>query len=50
MRLLRIVAQHFVAGIDGSRCAPIVKYMSTWSTERVIAYCRSKHWQCEVLE
>lgn len=49
MTLVRICSPHFVAGILVSRrrvieAAPIVRYMVGWSSERVIAYCKRKHW------
>src|SRR5690349_13329665 len=28
-------------------CAPIVKYMSTWSEDKIFAYCKRKGWKAE---
>lgn len=49
--MIRIVAPHFVAGlvIDPRRCAPIVKYMQSWTVERILGYCKSKGWQAQVM-
>ena len=48
--LIRIVAPHFVAGIDyPMRCAPIVKYMKGWSLNRIFDYCRSKGWKASII-
>jgi hypothetical protein len=49
-RCLRIVAPHFVAGIVGDTCAPIVRYMATWSEDRIRRYCRSKGWIVETCQ
>lgn len=47
--MIRILAPHFVAGVDLSarRAAPILSYMRTWSAERIARYCQSKGWQWE---
>lgn len=56
MRLFRIVAPFFVAGVeidsDGyvRRWAPIIKYMRTWSLERVIEYSHKRGWQIKEVE
>ena len=57
--LIRIVAPHFVAGIEAyivargvynqddvydNKCAPIVKYMKFWSPFRIKKYCTKKNW------
>ena len=46
--LYRIVARHFVAGIEighpRHRCAPIVHYMADWTPDAIVAYCRRKGW------
>ena len=48
--LVRIVAPHFVAGLEiGGRCAPIVRYMRTWTVERIVTYCSKKGWKAKVL-
>lgn len=54
MVLLRIMAPHFVAGIevDGGRvvrAAPIVRYMVGWDGPRFHHYCRKKGWTWEVV-
>ena len=49
--LFRIVAPHFVAGIDyGIRYAPIVKYMTNWSIKQIITYCATKRWEIKIYE
>lgn len=41
-----IKAPHFTAGGEvGGRFAPIIKYMSDWSVERIKAYCNRKGWE-----
>jgi len=49
--LLRILAPHFVAGVEirtgGNRCAPILSYMKDWSLAKIRAYCRKKMWELE---
>jgi hypothetical protein len=48
--MLRIVAPHFVAGVEpGVVAAPIVSYMRDWSPERVRAYCARRGWQVEAI-
>lgn len=44
--LLRIVAPHFVAGVEirGS-IAPIIRYMMGWSAGRIKGYCGRKGWK-----
>jgi len=60
LMLIRIVAPHFVAGIeifkisDGvlglendeyyNKCAPILKYMKEWSPYEIKQYCIKKGW------
>lgn len=49
---LRIVAPHFVAGVDlvdgiVLSGAPILKYMVGWSRVRVETYCQTKRWTYE---
>jgi len=45
MRLLRIVAPHFVAGVVvGERAAPIIRYMKHWSEVSIREYCERKKW------
>lgn len=44
--LLRIVADHFVAGIEvGCYAAPIIGYMLPWDETRIRSYCKSKGWR-----
>jgi len=48
LRLVRITAGHFVAGIetDGMvrRAAPILRYMLGWQDARVELYCDARGW------
>lgn len=63
--MIRITAPHFVAGVEtckvfegrmgdhdeyDNNCAPIVKYMKTWSPLRIRDYCRSKGWRYEPID
>lgn len=49
--MLRIVAPHFVAGIvRGGECAPIIRYMKGWTLRAILAHCRRKGWQVELME
>lgn len=48
-RLIQISSGYFCAGVVIENdlvieAAPIVMYMKGWSHERVISYCRRKHW------
>lgn len=63
--MIRIVAPHFVAGVDLSvqsvperstvqlwmvvHAAPILNYMRGWSKDKVLIYCARKGWTAEVL-
>ena len=47
MRLIRIVAPHFVAGISESDIAPIIRYMRLWPDDKIWRYCKSKGWAYE---
>lgn len=54
MRLVRIVAPHFVAGIVARngrvvRAAPILGYMRGWDGAAVASYCDRKDWAWEVV-
>lgn len=54
MTLLRIVAPHFVAGVEAQgsrivRAAPIVHYMVGWSRTRFVGYAEEKGWQWQVV-
>ena len=49
-QLLCIDAPHFCAAVELEgemvmRAAPIVRYMQSWSIERVRAYCEQKGWK-----
>lgn len=52
-QMWRIKAPHFVCGIvfdeEGRvvEAAPIVRYMRTWSAERILSYCDRKGWEVE---
>ena len=52
-KFLRIVAPHFVAGVEFGergmvkRCPPIVKYMRGWPQSQVQSYCHKKGWKWE---
>jgi len=54
MRLIRVVAPHFVAGFttDGTVkiCAPIISYMRGWNDEKAREYIRNKGWKASVVE
>jgi hypothetical protein len=50
--LVRIVAPHFVAGIEATNgrvtmTAPILHYMRGWDGAQVASYCARKGWQWE---
>jgi len=63
-QLIRITSPYFCAGIERymrlgqydysnakvkiHRCAPILRYMRTWTVGRIIKYCRLKGWKYEV--
>lgn len=51
MKLIRIVAPHFVAGLEADsvvrRAAPILSYMLGWNGKRVADYCKLKKWTWE---
>lgn len=51
MMLARIVAPHFVAGVDMARgyAAPIVRFMSGWTRARIERYCLQRKWRVEFL-
>lgn len=48
MKLIRIVAPHFVAGLEADtmvrRTAPIISYMTGWTGRQVADYCKQKGW------
>ena len=60
--LIRIEAPDFVAGIDWNayydangvrhykhRCAPIIKYMTKWSWDRIAMYCAKRGWKWKIM-
>ena len=57
IKYIRIVAPHFVAGIDIgwftnqkipiNHCPPILKYMKEWDENKIRAYCKKKGWKVE---
>jgi len=53
MRLVRVVAPHFVAGFetDGTvrRAAPIVRYLVGWDDDKARAYLKRKGWVASVV-
>jgi hypothetical protein len=51
MKLLRIVAPHFVAGIilGDIAIAPIIAFMRGWDETRVRDYCAKRGWFVEDL-
>jgi hypothetical protein len=52
MKLVRIVAPHFVAGFETDgivrRAAPIIKYMVGWSDDKVRQYVKKKGWRASI--
>lgn len=53
--VLRIKADHFVAGVEiynrgPNRCAPILKYMTNWSYQKILNYCKQRKWHVEELQ
>lgn len=54
MRLIRVVAPHFVAAFETDgivrRAAPIIKYMIGWSDDRARQYIARKGWEASVVE
>lgn len=53
MRLVRIVAPHFVAGFETDgvvrRAAPILAYMVGWTDERARSYIAKKGWKASLV-
>lgn len=53
MKLVRVVAPHFVAGFetDGTvrRAAPILKYMTGWLDQKARGYVKSKGWKATIV-
>lgn len=50
MPILSVDAPHFVAGIvfdqnTVKRAAPIIKYMTGWSKEKMTTYCEYRGWK-----
>jgi hypothetical protein len=54
MRLIRVVAPHFVAGFETDgvvrRTAPIIGYMVGWTDDRARPYIAKKGWRASVVE
>lgn len=53
MKLVRVVAPHFVAGFDTDgtvrEAAPILKYMIGWSDEKARNYIKRKGWTASIV-
>ena len=53
MKLVRVVAPHFVAGFETDgivrRAAPILKRMVGWNDEKVRAFIVKNKWRASVL-
>lgn len=53
MKLVRVVAPHFVAGFETNgtvrRAAPILRYMIGWPDAQARAYMRLKGWRASVI-
>jgi hypothetical protein len=53
MKLVRVVADHFVAGFESDGtvriAAPILKYMLGWSDDRARAYIAGKGWRASII-
>jgi hypothetical protein len=53
LTLVRIVAPHFVAGLETDgvvrRAAPILNYMVGWPDDRVRAYVKEQAWKTSVV-
>lgn len=53
MRLVRVVAPHFVAGFETDgvvrRAAPILRYLIGWSDDRTRRYIVGKGWRASVI-
>ncbi len=53
MKLVRVVAPHFVAGFETDgivrRTAPILKRMRGWTDERARKYMLSKGWKASIV-
>ena len=52
MTLVRIVAPHFVAGLETDgivrRAAPIIAYMVGWPDDRVREYVKAQGWKASI--
>lgn len=49
--LVRIVTPYFVAGVVvGERAAPIIRYMESWSLQRIQNYVVSKGWEMQLCD
>lgn len=53
MRLIRVVAPHFVAGFETDgvvrRAAPILAYMVGWPDQRAREYFAKKKWKASIV-
>lgn len=53
MKLVRVVAPHFVAGFETDgvvrRAAPIIKYLVGKTDNQVRAYIKSKGWKASIV-
>lgn len=48
--LLQITSDYFVAGVKvGEDAAPIIKYMSQWSFDKIVEYCYKKGWKVKLV-
>jgi hypothetical protein len=45
--VIRITSPYFCAGIVEGRAAPIIKYMQSWTLEKIQEYCNKKKWRLE---
>lgn len=55
MKLVRVVAPHFVAGLDLKddivvAAAPILKWAVGWDRARLSAYFKRKRWQASIIK
>jgi hypothetical protein len=54
MKLIRVVAPHFVAGFESDgivqRAAPILKYLVGKSDDEARTYIKRKGWQASIIE
>ena len=54
MKLVRVVAPHFVAGFESDgivrRTAPILKQMRGWTDDRARKYIQRKGWKASIVD